>query len=105
LTTTLIADTMALSTLALFVAAIIIRRTFSSFVVAHRRGRVVALSTLSRQPLPAFANPVAGWLLFAFSIAIALVAVAHPPPLSPLLLPPSPSPSSLHATLEKPSSA
>ncbi len=33
------------------------------------------------------------------SDAIALLAVARPPPLSPLLLPPSPSPSSLHATL------
>jgi hypothetical protein len=42
LPTTLIADTMDLSTLALFVAAIIIRRTLLSFVVAHRRGRVVA---------------------------------------------------------------
>jgi hypothetical protein len=58
--TTLIADTMALSTLALFVAAIIIRRTLSSFVIAHHRGHVVALSTLSCQPPPAFADPVAG---------------------------------------------
>jgi hypothetical protein len=33
------------------------------------------------------------------SVAIALVAVARPPPSSPLLLPPSPSPSSSHATL------
>jgi hypothetical protein len=33
---------MALSTLALFVSAIIIRRKLSSFVVTHHRGRVVA---------------------------------------------------------------
>jgi hypothetical protein len=51
---------MDLSTLALFVAAIIIRHTLSSFVVAHRRGRVVASLMLSCQPPPAFANPVAG---------------------------------------------
>jgi hypothetical protein len=60
LPTTLISVTIALSTLALFVAAIVIRRTLSSFVVAHRRGHVVASSTLSRQPLPAFVDPVAG---------------------------------------------
>jgi hypothetical protein len=60
LPTTLIAITIALSTLALFVAAIIIRRTHSSFIVAHRRGRVVALSMLSCQPPPAFVDPVAG---------------------------------------------
>jgi hypothetical protein len=56
----LIAITITLSTLALFVAAIIIRRTLSSFVVAHRRGRVVASSTLSCQPPPAFVDPVTG---------------------------------------------
>ncbi len=33
------------------------------------------------------------------SVTIALVAVTRPPPSSPLLLPPSPSPSSSHATL------
>jgi hypothetical protein len=58
--TTLISITIALSTLALFVAALVIHRTLSSFVVAHRRGRVVASSTLSCQPPPEFVNPVAG---------------------------------------------
>jgi hypothetical protein len=57
---TLISVTIALSTLALFVAAIVIRRTLSSFVVAHLRGRVVASSTLSRQPTPTFVDPIAG---------------------------------------------
>jgi hypothetical protein len=60
LPTTLIAITIALSTLALFVAAIIIRCMLLSFVVAHRRGRVVASTTLSCQPPPAFVYPVAG---------------------------------------------
>jgi hypothetical protein len=60
LPTSLIAITIALSTLALFVAAIIIRRMLSSFVVVHQRGRVVALSTLSCQPLPTFVDPIAG---------------------------------------------
>jgi hypothetical protein len=60
LPTTLIAITIALSTLALFIASIIIRRTLSSFVVTHRHGCVVASSTLSRQPPPAFVDPVAG---------------------------------------------
>jgi hypothetical protein len=61
LPTTLIAVTIALSTLALFVAAIIIRRTLSSFVIAHCCGRVVvALWTLSRQPLPAFVDTITG---------------------------------------------
>jgi hypothetical protein len=59
-TATLIAITMALSTLTLFVAAIIIRRTLLLFVVAHHHGRVVASSMLSHQPPPAFVNPVAG---------------------------------------------
>jgi hypothetical protein len=90
LTATLIAITMALSTLSLIVAAIIIRRTLLLFVVAYRRGCVVASLTLSCQPPPA---------LFAFSIAIALVAVACLPPLLPSLLPPLPLPSFLHATL------
>jgi hypothetical protein len=45
--TTLIFVTIPLSTLALFVAAIVIRRTLLSFVVAHRCGRVVTLSVLS----------------------------------------------------------
>jgi hypothetical protein len=59
LPTTLIVITIALSTLTLFVAAIIIRRTLSSFVVTHRRGHVVVASlTLSRQPLPAFVDTV-----------------------------------------------
>jgi hypothetical protein len=60
LPTTLISVTITLSTLALFVAAIVIRRTLLLFVVAHRRGRVVASSALSRQPLPAFVDPIAG---------------------------------------------
>jgi hypothetical protein len=60
LPTTLISVTIALSTLTLFVAAIIIRRMLSLFVVAHRRGRVVTSSTLSCQPLPAFVNTVTG---------------------------------------------
>jgi hypothetical protein len=60
LPTTLISVTIALSTLALFVAAIVIRRILSLFVIAHHRGRVVALLTLSRQPPPAFVDPVAG---------------------------------------------
>jgi hypothetical protein len=59
-TATLIANTMALSTLALFIAAIIIRRTLLSFVDAHHRGHVVTSSTLSHQPMPTFANLVAG---------------------------------------------
>jgi hypothetical protein len=59
-TTTLIAVTIALSTLALFVAAIIIRHALSLFVVTHRHGHVVALSMLSCQPPPAFVNPVTG---------------------------------------------
>jgi hypothetical protein len=42
-TGTLIAVTIALAILALFVTAITIRHTPSSFVVAHRCGRVVAL--------------------------------------------------------------
>jgi hypothetical protein len=59
---TLIAVTITLAILAHFVTAITIRRTLSLFVLAHRRGRVVALSTLSCQPLPTFVAPVAGWL-------------------------------------------
>jgi hypothetical protein len=58
--TTLIAITIALSTLALFVAAIIIRRTLSSFVVSHCCGCVVALLMLSRQLPPAFVDTVTG---------------------------------------------
>jgi hypothetical protein len=58
--TTLIAVTIALSTLALFVAAIIIRFTLSSFHVAHHHGYVVPSSTLSCQPPPALLDPVAG---------------------------------------------
>jgi hypothetical protein len=58
--TTLISITIALSTLALFVTAIVIRCTLLSFVVAHLCGRVVALSTLSCQPPPTFVNPVTG---------------------------------------------
>jgi hypothetical protein len=59
-TGTLIAVTIALAILALFVTAITIHRTPLLFVVAHRRGRVVALSTPSCQPPPIFVTPVAG---------------------------------------------
>jgi hypothetical protein len=38
---TLIAVTIALAALFLFVAALIIRRTLLSFVITHHRGRVV----------------------------------------------------------------
>jgi hypothetical protein len=57
---TLIAVTITLATLTLFAAAIIIRRTLLLFILAHRRGHVIALMTLSGQPLPAFVAPVAG---------------------------------------------
>jgi hypothetical protein len=59
-TSTLIAITIALAILALFVTAITIRRTPSSFVVTHRRGRVVASLMPSCQPPPVFVAPVAG---------------------------------------------
>jgi hypothetical protein len=59
-TGTLIAITIALAILALFVAANTVCRTLSLFVVAHHRGHVVALSMLSCQPLPTFIAPVAG---------------------------------------------
>jgi hypothetical protein len=49
LTGTLIAVTFALAILALFFTAITIRRTLSSYVVAHRRGHVVALLTPSQR--------------------------------------------------------
>jgi hypothetical protein len=61
-TGTLIAITIALAILALFVTAITIRCMPSSFVVAHRRGHVVALSMPSCQPPPVFVTPVAGLL-------------------------------------------
>ncbi len=57
---TLIAVPIALSTIALFIAAIIICRTLSLFVVAHHCGHVVASSMLSCQPPPTFVDPVAG---------------------------------------------
>jgi hypothetical protein len=57
---TLISVTITLSTLALIIAVIVIRRTLSLFVVAHRRGRVVTSLALSCQPPPAFVDPVAG---------------------------------------------
>jgi hypothetical protein len=60
---TLIAVTITLATLTLFVAAIIIRRTLLSFIVAHHCGHVIASSTLSCQPPPVFVAPVAGLLL------------------------------------------
>jgi hypothetical protein len=43
-TGTFIAITIALAILALFVTAITIRRTLSSYIVDHRRGHVVASS-------------------------------------------------------------
>jgi hypothetical protein len=60
---TLIAITITLATLTHFVAAIIIHRTLSWFIITHRCGCVIALSLLSCQPLPAFVAPIAGWLL------------------------------------------
>jgi hypothetical protein len=45
LTGTLIAITIALAILALYITAITIHRTPSLFVVAHRRGRVVLMLT------------------------------------------------------------
>jgi hypothetical protein len=62
-TGTLIAITITLATLAtlaLFITAITIRRMLLLFVVAHRRGRVVASSTPLCQPPPAFVAPIAG---------------------------------------------
>ena len=50
--TTLISVTITLSTLALFIVAIIIRRMLSLFVVAHRCGRGRIVDTL----LPATAR-------------------------------------------------
>jgi hypothetical protein len=58
-TGTLIAITIALAILPLFVAAITIRRMLLLFVVAHRRGCVVASSMLSCQLPPAFVAPAA----------------------------------------------
>jgi hypothetical protein len=56
----LIAITIALAILALFVTAIIIRCMLLSYVVARRRGRVVASSMPSCQPPPAFVAPIVG---------------------------------------------
>jgi hypothetical protein len=52
LPTTLVSVTITLSTLALFIVAIIIRRMLSLFVVAHRCGRGRIVDTL----LPATAR-------------------------------------------------
>jgi hypothetical protein len=60
LTGTLIAITITLAILALFVAAITICRMLLLFVIAHRHGRVVASLVLSHQPLPTFIALVAG---------------------------------------------
>jgi hypothetical protein len=60
LTGTLIAVTIALAILVIFVTAITIHRTLLLFVITHRCGHVVALSTPSCQPPPAFVTPVAG---------------------------------------------
>jgi hypothetical protein len=59
-TGTLIAVTITLAILTLFVAAITIHCTLLSFVIAHRRGHVVALSMLSCQPPSTFVTPIAG---------------------------------------------
>jgi hypothetical protein len=59
-TGTLIAVTIALAILALFITAITIRRTPLSFFVAQRHGHVVASSMPSCQPPPFFVAPVAG---------------------------------------------
>jgi hypothetical protein len=59
-TGTLIAVTIALAILALFVTAITIRCMPSSFVIAHRRGRVVASLMPSCQPPPVFVAPITG---------------------------------------------
>jgi hypothetical protein len=59
-TGTLIAVTIALAILALFVTAITICHTPLLFVVAHRRGRVVASSMPSCQPPPIFIAPITG---------------------------------------------
>jgi hypothetical protein len=59
-TGTLIAITIALAILALFVTAITIRRTPLTFVVAHHHGRVVALLMPSCQQPPVFVAPIAG---------------------------------------------
>jgi hypothetical protein len=60
LTGTLIAVTIAVAILTLFVTAITIRRMPSLFVVAHRHGRVVASLMPSCQPPPVFIAPIAG---------------------------------------------
>jgi hypothetical protein len=59
-TGTLIAITIALAILTLFVTAITIRRMPLSFVIAHRRGRVIASLMPSCQPPPVFIAPIAG---------------------------------------------
>jgi hypothetical protein len=58
-TGTLIAVTIALAILTLFVA-ITIRHMLLLFVITHRRGHVVTLSMLSHQPPPTFVAPKAG---------------------------------------------
>jgi hypothetical protein len=49
--------------------------------------------------LPATYVAIAITHIIAVAIAINIIAVAHPPPSSPSLLPLSPLPSLLHATL------
>jgi hypothetical protein len=60
LTGTLIAVTIALAILALFVTVITIRCALSSYVIARHHGHVVASLTPSCQPPPAFVAPVTG---------------------------------------------
>jgi hypothetical protein len=59
-TGTLIAITIAIAILTLFVTAITICCTPLLFVIAYHCGRVVVLSTPSCQPPPVFIAPVAG---------------------------------------------
>jgi hypothetical protein len=60
LTGTLIAVTIALAILTLFITAITIRCTPLLFVVAHHCSHVVALLMPFCQPPPVFVAPVAG---------------------------------------------
>jgi hypothetical protein len=95
----LIAITIALSTLALFIATIIIHFMLSSFVVAHRSGcRLPCQQSLTSHHLPLPILLLIDCCLLSL-FAIALVAIACLPPLSPLLLLPLPLPSLLHTTL------
>jgi hypothetical protein len=82
LTGTLIAATIALAILALFVTAITIRCTLSLYVAARRRGCVVASSMPSCQPPTVFVAPVVGWLSWASCRRRAAAVAAIEPPQS-----------------------